>query len=129
MKSLLASTSLAALIGGSAAMADPTFMLGGTLLLDGSGSPQFGVTGKVLSNNEEDEFAFGAGASYYFSSGEFGLDGSVGYLFDSTAVTFGYDFLQNGFAFGLGFADTEDEETSSPPAPVPVAPPPPSPPR
>ena len=112
MKKVIILASFAALLGSGHAHADPTFLLGGGFTF-GNGSPQFAITGKVLSNDEEDEPVAGLGLNYYPGSGEFGADLGLGYLFEDSSVILGYDFLSRAPLISFGYADTDDG--SSPP--------------
>jgi hypothetical protein len=114
MKNILISTSVAALLGPTTVLADPTFMLGGTMSFGGGPSPQFALTAKVLSDNQVDEPVFGLGANYYLGTGEIGADLGVGYLFDNGALMIGYDFLQNVPTFSAGYAEADDATNVSP---------------
>ncbi len=114
MRKILVSTSIAALLGPSASIADPTYMLGIGLSFGGNQSPQFALTGKILSDDEEDEAVLALGLNYYPNSGEIGADLGVGYLFDNSAVVLGYDFLQKTPLLSLGFADTDDGASAAP---------------
>lgn len=108
MKKLLMTSSAAALLGPTVAMADPTFMIGAGVTFGGGQSPQYALTAKVLSDNQNEEFVAGAGVSYYFGTGDFGADVGVGYLMDDTALMFGYDFLQGQAQVSLGYAEVEE---------------------
>ncbi len=114
MKKLLMTSSFAALLGPSIAAADPTLMIGAGFSFGGNQGPQYGVTAKVLSDDQSEEFVLGAGVSYYFGSGEFGADLSAGYLFDNTAAMVGYDFMQQSIVASLGYAEVSEVEAASP---------------
>jgi len=100
----------------------------------GTSLGDFGVTAKVLSDDDENTGVLGAGVSYYpFSeANKFGVDASVGYLFQNSAVTLGWDFLRMKPQLGIGYIDTEDggstpaasSPAASSPAPSTPAPPP-----
>ena len=105
--------SAATLIGPTAATAEPTFLLGGGFTFGGGQSPQFALSGKVLSDDQADDTVLGLGLNYYPGSGQIGADVGIGYLFEDSAVTFGYDFLTNVPVVTFGWSDTED--SSAPP--------------
>ncbi|WP_370270585.1 hypothetical protein [Nioella sp.] len=127
---LLLSTSFAALLGTSAAYADPTFMLGGTISFGAGQGSQFGISARILSNNQEDEATFGAGITYYPGSGDFGYDVFAGWNFDNSVLGIGYDFGQRTPIMSLGVSNTEGptpQAVPMPPSPMPPSPMPPSP--
>ena len=96
----------------------------------GTSLGDFGITAKILSDDDANTAVVGAGVSYFpLAEGQkFGVDLSAGYLFENSAVTLGWDFLQKKPQFGFGYIDTEDEKSKPAPAPAPAAPAPYSPP-
>lgn len=111
MRKLLMSTALTGGLAVSPAFADPTVMIGLSWTFGGSQSGQFGVSGRVLSDNVKEEWVGAVGATYYFGSGEFGVDAGIGYNWENTPITLTYDFLNRGAQIGLGWADLEDPES------------------
>jgi len=107
MKKLLLSASVTAILSPSVLHADPAFMFGLGLSFGGGQSPELALTGKILSDNEEDKFAGSLGLNFYPGSGRFGVDAGVAYLLDGTAVSLSYDFFNNAPMFGVGGANTE----------------------
>ena len=106
MKNLLSSTAVISLFMGSAAMAEPTFMLGLAINFGGGSAPAVGITGKVLSSDVRDRVVGAAGLSYFFDNGGyFGADVGLGYTFNNSAVTLGYDFLNKRPQVSAGWAD------------------------
>ena len=91
----------------------------------GSSLGDFGLSAKILSDNDENTGVVGAGLSYFPFAKEkkFGADLSAGYLFQNGAVTGGWDFLQRKPQLGIGYVNTKDDN------PAPPAPPPPPPPE
>ena len=126
MNRLLLSTSLAALLGTSAAQADPTFMIGGTFSFGGGAPGQFGLSARILSNNVEGEHTLGAGVTYYLDSGDLGYDVMLGWLHENSVFGLGYDFGQRTPLLTLGLTRTTDGAGDAPPSCQPVVPPPPS---
>ena len=114
MRNILVSTCVAALLGPTSLLADPTYMVGGGFSFGGNQPPQFALTAKVLSDNQEEEAVFGAGVNYYFGTGAFGADLSAGYLMNNSALMVGYDFLQNVPVFSYGYAETDDVASEAP---------------
>ena len=88
----------------------------------GTSLGDFGITAKVISDDDENTGVLGAGASYYPFAEEkkFGLDVSGGYLFKNSAVMAGFDFLKWKPLLSVGYVNTED--SSSAPAPAPSTP-------
>lgn len=127
MRSLFVSTSALALLCGTMAQADPAIMLGGSVRFGAGKQPEFGISGRILSNNQADEAALGAGVSYYPGSGSFGADAFVGWVFDHGVIGVGYDFSSRSPIASLGWVDVENDKTLPPP-PAPPPPPPPPPP-
>ena len=89
----------------------------------GSSLGGFGVTAKILSDDDPNTGVIGAGVSFfpYAEEKKFGADLSAGYLFENVAVTGGWDFLQRKPLLAVGYVNTEDDGTT------PVAPPTPTP--
>jgi len=108
MKNTGIATAVAFVLGVSPAVADPTFMLGGTLSFGASRPAEFGVSARLLENNRSDESTLGAGITYYPRNGDIGLDVFAGYIFDQGVFGFGYDFVQATPVVSLGIANTED---------------------
>lgn len=106
MKSLLSTTAIISLLTGSAALADPSVMLGIALNFGGGSQPSVGVTGKVLSSDRADEVVGSAGVSYFFDQGGYwGADLGIGYTFNDSAATLGYDFVNRRPQVSVGWAD------------------------
>jgi len=82
---------------------DPALFLGLTWTLgnDEGGNGTGGMSLEVLSTNEDDEGALGAGVTYNFD-GTFGCDVGLAYNADEVTGTVGYDFCKRGVQFGLG---------------------------
>lgn len=84
----------------------------------------FGLTVKVLSDNEEDEFVAAAGVSYFPFAEQgnmFGADLSGGYIFENAAVTLGWDFLNRRPQLGVGYINSQDDsDGTSGTTPTPV---------
>lgn len=77
----------------------------------------FGLTVKVLSDNEEDKFVAAAGVSYFPFAEQgnmFGADLSGGYIFENAAVTLGWDFLNRKPQLALGYVNSQDDSNSTP---------------
>lgn len=98
----------ATLISTGALAESPTVMLGLSFAFGASPQENFGLSGKVISNNEPGHFVLGVGGTYYpFAREQFGVDVSGGYLTDNAAVTAGYDFLRSTPQISAGFVPTE----------------------
>jgi len=79
----------------------------------GSTAADWGVTAKVLSDNEEDKLVAAAGVSFFpYAAQKFGVDVGGGYLFSCGAVTMGWDFLHATPQLSLGIAHTDDDSSS-----------------
>ncbi len=94
----------------------------------GTSPGDFGVTVKILPDDDENTGVVGAGVSYYpFAEvKKFGADLSAGYLFKNGAVTLGYDFLQWKPQLAVGYVDTEDNKATPAAPAAPTEPTPPS---
>ena len=107
------------------ACAGPQAMFGLSYNWGGStGWQNLGVSVKVVSDNEKDQVIAAAGLSYYpwSPADKFGADLSGGYLFDSFALTAGWDFLQNGWIVSAGYVNTVDGDGGDPsPDPEPTS--------
>ncbi len=78
---------------------------------------EFGVTVKVLSSSDEDEFVAAVGATYYpFAKKSFGLDAGVGYTVEDAATVLSWEFLQEAAQVSIGYADTDSDDSR----PIPV---------
>lgn len=108
MKHVPLITTLAFVAGLSPAFADPALMLGGTVTFGANQTPTFGVTARLLENDRVNESTLGAGLSYYFSTGQIGVDVFAGYLFDHGVFGFGYDLVQGSAIASLGLVNTQD---------------------
>ncbi|MCD6580796.1 MAG: hypothetical protein J7K90_03260 [Desulfuromusa sp.] len=88
----------------------------------GTSVEDWGITAKIMSDDDANTAVVAAGVSYFPFAKEkkFGADLSGGYLFENGAVTLGFDFLQWTPQLGLGYIDTEDGNSapaaSTPPA-------------
>ncbi len=60
-----------------------------------------GLTVKYVTSNLPNTPALAGGVSYYFENG-WGADIGLSYSTCTVTGTVGYDFLQNGFQFGVG---------------------------
>ncbi|MFK5927437.1 MAG: hypothetical protein QM483_12465 [Desulfuromusa sp.] len=90
----------------------------------GASAADWGVTAKIMSDDDANTAVVAAGVSYFPFAKEkkFGADLSGGYLFENGAVTLGFDFLQWKPQLGLGYIDTEDGN-STPATPAASTPP------
>jgi hypothetical protein len=80
----------------------------------GATAADWGVTIKVLTDNEEDKFVAAAGLSYFpYAVQKFGVDVGGGYLFKHGAATLGWDFLHKTPQLSLGYVNTDDDDGSS----------------
>ena len=105
----------------SFAFAGPQAMFGLTYTWGGGlGQGELGIGVKVVTDNEEDKFIAAAGVNYYPFATEraFGADVSAGYLFDSFALTAGWDFLREDIIVSAGYVNTVDDSDDSDPAPA-----------
>lgn len=79
-----------------------------------------GLSIKALSDDDENKGVAAIGVSYYpMAENKLGIDAGVGYVFDSYAVTAGWDFLQKEPVVSVGYADTDDDSNRPAPAPAP----------
>lgn len=108
MTHILAATAVALSLVAAPAMADGTFMLGGTMTFGANQQPNFGVSARLLENNRVDESTLGAGVTYYFATGDLGVDVFAGYIFEHGVFGLGYDLVQGAPVMSLGIANTED---------------------
>lgn len=106
VKHILAATCVA-FLSVSPALADGTFMLGGTLTFGANQQPNFGVSARFLENDQVDESTLGAGVTYYFATQDIGVDVFAGYIFDSAVFGVGYDLVQSSPIMSLGVANTD----------------------
>ena len=101
--------------GGPQAMFGLSYTWGGSV-----GAGNVGLSVKVISDNKKDKVIAAAGATYYpwAPVKKFGADLSGGYLFDSFALTGGWDFLQSDWIVSAGYVNTieENEPAATPPA-------------
>lgn len=99
IKNLLAAGALA--IAGTSASAislpESTFFAGFVWTM-GAGPA---LTVKYVTSNAPDTAALSGGVSYYFENG-WGADLGFTYNTCTLSATAGYEFLQNGFQFGVG---------------------------
>lgn len=102
MKKILAAAALATVAAASGAQAETNYMLGVTWTL-GGGSPEMGVSGRVLSSNDSSDFGFGGGVTYYVQSGQIGYDAVAGYMQGDVMIGGGYDFASFQPVFTLGY--------------------------
>ncbi|PWK62545.1 hypothetical protein [Roseicyclus mahoneyensis] len=108
MKHIFAAAAVSLSLVASPALADGTFMLGGTMTFGAGQQPNFGVSARILENNRTDESTLGAGVTYYLGTGDLGVDVFAGYIFDRGVFGFGYDLVQGAPVMSLGLANTED---------------------
>ena len=112
MNKLLASTAIMSMMAGTAAQSEPTIMLGLAMNFGGGESASLGVTAKILSSNKPDSFVGAAGVTYFLDDGGyFGADIGIGRTFTNSAVTLGYDFLNNRPQISAGWAKTHKAKT------------------
>ncbi|MBI1495369.1 hypothetical protein [Halocynthiibacter styelae] len=52
----------------TAAAADPTWMLGGTISFGGNASPELGLTAKILSSDQRDDVVGALGVIYCYGT-------------------------------------------------------------
>jgi hypothetical protein len=125
MKSLFFAAS-GVLLFSAPALADPAILFGVSYNFQKENS--FGLTVKGITNDLPNNIVAGVGVTYYpFSTtGQFGADVSVGYVFQNVAVTGGYDFIKNESQFGFGYVNTRSVSAGSVAAPPVVTPPPPA---
>jgi hypothetical protein len=110
MKKLLMSTAIIGSFAAAPAFSDPTLMVGLTWGFgSGAQNGQLGISARVLSDDQRDEWVGAIGGTYYPSSGEFGFDVGVGYTFTNTPIMWSYDLINNRMQLGLGWADLNDE--------------------
>ncbi|BDY12656.1 hypothetical protein [Hydrogenimonas cancrithermarum] len=112
LKRMIAAGSVIAV---TAAYAGPAAMFGVAYNIEGG---DIGFTVKVLSNNEKNKVIAAGGATYYpwAPAKKFGLDASVGYLFDGVALTGGWDLLKNDFHTAVGYVNVVEDSDGSAPA-------------
>lgn len=81
----------------------------------------FGITAKILSDDDPNTAVAAAGVSYFPFAKEkkLGADLSTGYLFENAAVTGGWDFLQWKPQVAVGYVNTEDDKSTPVVAPAP----------
>ena len=99
LKNLLASSILVAAGSVASAVELPSSSVFAGFVWTMRGGP--GLTLKYVSSNALNTPVLSAGVSYYFDNG-FGADLGIAYNTCTLSVTVGYDFLQNGFQFGVG---------------------------
>ncbi|MBO1923568.1 MULTISPECIES: hypothetical protein [Thiomicrorhabdus] len=103
-KLILAAFLSAATLAGSA-QADATFMVGVSYTFSG----ELGFTGKILSNDKEEEVVATIGATYYpYSYGQqVGIDLGGAFTFDNAAIGASYDLIKATPQLSAGFADID----------------------
>jgi hypothetical protein len=89
------------------AYAEPTVMLGLSLNF-GGGDTKFGVTSKLLSDDEIDKTVGAVGLTYFFDDRSVGFDAGLGYTLDGGAVTLTYDFTNGSPQLSAGVANTKE---------------------
>ncbi|MBN2646222.1 MAG: hypothetical protein JXR44_00375 [Thiotrichales bacterium] len=88
----------------TSAQAEPTYFIGVAYTFGG----EFGVTGKILTDDEQDSFSASVGATYYpYAYEKFGVDLGGTYAFDKIALGAGFDFVKNAPVISAGYADTK----------------------
>ena len=94
--------------------ADPGISIG--VVYNFGSQSDLGVSLKVLSTDEEDKGAIGAGVSYFpvSKSKKYGFDLSAGYVFENGAATVGWDFLNKNPQVGIGYVNTDDDDVPAP---------------
>ncbi|WP_319381503.1 hypothetical protein [Thiomicrorhabdus sp.] len=90
----------------STVQADATAMIGGVFTFDG----KFGLTAKVLSDDQKDSLVATAGATYYPNARQkIDVDVGAGYNFDSNIVLgVGWGLFTSSPQLTAGFADIKD---------------------
>ena len=88
----------------------------------GASPGDFGVTAKILSDDDANTAVVGAGVSYFPFAEEmkFGVDVSAGYLFKNSSLSVGWDFLQKKPQLSFGYVNTENKKSTPAPAPAPA---------
>jgi len=117
VKNLLLTTALITVMATGPAFADPAAMVGLSFDFGHDDWTQgVGLTAKVLSSDEQDHLVGALGATWFPMDQQkpYGIDLGVGYTFDNTAVTAGYDFINMTPQVSAGWADTQDKK----PAPI-----------
>jgi len=116
MKNSIRRAGAACMLAASVSWAGPQAMFGLSYTWGGSfGAGNVGLSARVLSDNEKDRVVAGAGVSYYpWAVDKFGADVSAGYLFDSFALTGGWDFIQSDFIMSAGYVNTVDDKGDDP---------------
>ncbi len=116
MKSFFLGAGLAALLAAPAAALPPDVASGnsptafvGFSFSFGNGTVSSGVSARIFSSDAANEWAAGAGVSYYFT-GEtgVGIDLGVARNFTNSAGFVGYDFLRNQPVISFGLTRTQD---------------------
>ena len=81
----------------------------------GASKADWGITAKVLSDDDDNTAVAAAVVSFFPFADEkkFGVDLSGGYLFENGAVTLGWDFLQKKPQLGIGYVNTDDDKSTS----------------
>lgn len=99
---------VAGLVFTTSAYADsPSVMLGLSFDFGADPKENIGLTAKVISNNEPNNFILGVGGTYFpFAKEQVGVDLSGGYLMDHAAVTAGYDFMRSTPQVSAGWVPT-----------------------
>ena len=99
--------SCAAYADGPQAMFAVSYTWGGSI-----GNGNLGVSLKVISSREENNVIAAAGVTYYpwAPVEKFGADVGAGYLFDSFALTGGWDFIQSDWIVSAGYVNTIDDD-------------------
>ncbi len=94
----------------------------------GTSAANWGVTAKIISDNDANKGIVGAGVSFFpfAEENKFGADLSAGYLFENGAVTMGWDFLQWKPQLSLGYVNTVEDSKPATPVISPATPAPPS---
>ncbi|HSG36526.1 MAG TPA: hypothetical protein VLA27_03725 [Paracoccaceae bacterium] len=99
IKKLIATTALVVAGSTASAIELPSSSVFAGFVWTMGGGP--GLTVKYVSSNALNTPVLAAGVSYYFDNG-FGADLGLAYNTCTLSGTVGYDFLQNGFQFGVG---------------------------
>ena len=107
VQSSVMATALFLILSRVPAYAEPSLMLGFALNF-GGGATKFGVTSKVLSDNQTDQLVGVAGITYFFDDKSVAFDAGVGYTLDGSAITLTYDFTNGSPQISAGAVNTKD---------------------
>ena len=112
MNKLLQTTAIVGVLSVSPAFADTTAMIGLSWTFGGSQAGQLGISGRVLSGNQRDEWVGAFGGTYFPGTQTFGVDIGIGYNWENKSFTLTRDLLNDNWQVGLGWADLIDAENN-----------------